>query len=88
MIVLMMIFVVYKIYGVGRDIAQNYRLPYYVTAQPYEEYPVVEYEAGGHIFYCPVNGDQTGYKSFPAAPGMYNGGFGGEDLKDGFRIMK
>jgi len=88
MIVLMMIFVVYKIYGVGRDIAQNYRLPYYVTAQPYEEYPVVEYEAGGHIFYCPVNGDQTGYKSFPAAPGMYNGGFGSEDLKDGFRIKK
>ena len=89
MIVLMMIFVIYKIYGVGRDIAQNYRLPYYVTAQPYEEYPVVEYEAGGHIFYCPAgDGDQTGYKSFPAAPGMYNGGFGGEDLKDGFRIKE
>lgn len=75
----------YKSVAVGREAARYIKEPFYVTAQPYEEFEVEAYEAEGHIFYRPVEGDRTGYECFPAAPLTYEGGFGGESLRDGFR---
>ena len=38
----------------------------------------------GTTFYLPVNGDQVGYKKYPAAELPYTENFLGDDIEDGF----
>ena len=61
------------------------KLPYYITAMDYEEYPTVSYEVNGLTFYRPESGDQTGYKNFPAGPSEFGYYLRGNSLKEGFK---
>ena len=41
---------------------------YFIRPGAYVEYPVGTIQKDGATFYCPVEGDQTGYECFPSVP--------------------
>lgn len=41
-----------------------------------------------YSFYCPVEGDQVGYDSFPSSPVEAQIQLRGDGIKDGFRYVE
>ena len=77
-------FLLYKGLALGREIVKDYTGDYWLVQKDYENYETYSYEIDGVTFYLPVEGDQTGYESFPAAPAVPRIGFLGEGIADGF----
>ena len=75
----------YKVYTMA-DYIYNTRLEScYIWQEDYGVYELESYEIEGETFYYPVNGDRTGYDSFPASPTKAELEFRGDSIKDGFR---
>ena len=74
----------YKGVALGRLIADSYVNDYWVLQKDYEIYETYPYKIEGVTFFCPVEGDQAGYESFPSSPTEAKIGFLGENLEDGF----
>lgn len=83
-VVLIALLLVYKGFALGREIVRSHTNDYWLVQKDYENYETYPYEIAGCVFYLPVEGDQTGYKSFPAAPSVPQITLRGEGLKDGF----
>ncbi len=83
-VVLAALFLLYKGFALGREVVRGYTGDYWVVQKDYENYETYSYEIDGVTFYLPVEGDQTGYESFPAAPAVPRIGFLGEGIAGGF----
>ncbi len=79
-------FILFKSFTTARECISHIRDPYYVTAEPYEEYPTESYTVNGLTFYKPVSGDQTGYEKFPAGPYEFYYSLRGTTPGDGFTV--
>jgi hypothetical protein len=69
-------------------IKQNLTEPYYIMQRDYETSEMTEYDMNGVTVYSPIEGQITGYQSFPASSYGYmitNTELRGKSLKDGFR---
>lgn len=86
--VLVMLILVYKGFALGREIAGSYVNDYWFTQKDYENYETRSYEIEGLTFYCPVEGDQVGYDSFPSSPQEAEIALLGEGAADGFRAAQ
>ena len=75
----------YKGFALGREIADSYENGYWLVQKDYENYETYAYEINGVTFYCPTEGDRTGYEAFPSSPVEARIAFLGEEMKDGFR---
>ena len=76
---------IYKGFALAREIAGAYSNDYWLVQKDYENYGTRSYEIEGVTFYCPVEGDQTGYDSFPSSPAEVEIRFLGDGIADGFR---
>lgn len=74
----------YKGAALGRLIADSHVNDYLVLQKDYENYETYPYKIEDVTFFCPVEGDRTGYESFPSSPTEAKIGFLGENLEDGF----
>lgn len=83
-VVMAALFVLYKGIALGQEIVRDYINDYWLVQKDYENYETYSYEIEGITFYLPVEGDQTGYESFPSAPAVPRIGFLGEGITDGF----
>ena len=83
-----MLILVYKGFALGREIAGSYVNDYWFTQKDYENYETRSYEIEGLTFYCPVEGDQVGYDSFPSSPQEAEIALLGEGAADGFRAAQ
>lgn len=83
-VVLTALILLYKGLALGREIARDYTGDYWLVQKDYENYETYSYEIDGVTFYLPVEGDQTGYESFPSAPAVPRIGFLGAGIADGF----
>jgi hypothetical protein len=63
----------------------NIKQPYYAHQKDYGEYSLASYEVNGVTFYYPIEGDQVGYKYFPAIPVRIDITFRGDDISSGFK---
>lgn len=79
---------VYKGFALCREIAGSYVNDYWFAQKDYENYETRPYEIEGLTFYCPVEGDQAGYDSFPSSPQEAKIGLLGEKISDGFRAAR
>lgn len=79
---------VYKGFALAREIAGSFVNDYWLVQKDYETYETYSYEIGGITFYCPAEGDQTGYDSFPSSPAEAEILFLGEGIADGFRAAE
>ena len=79
---------VYKGFALAREIAGSYVNDYWLVQKDYENYETRSYEIEGLTFYCPVEGDQAGYDSFPSSPQEAEIGLLGEGISDGFRAVE
>jgi len=75
----------YKLVWVVQYTWDNLPSPHYVIPQDYVTFELVEHRMDGQVFYTPVNGDRTGYYSFPSVPALYNVELRGNGYEDGFR---
>lgn len=82
------IFLVYKAAAFGREIAASYVNDYWICQKDYDNYETESYEIEGYTFYCPVEGDRTGYDDFPSSPVRAQIGLRGNGLEDGFYYLK
>jgi hypothetical protein len=57
----------------------------YAHQKDYGEYSLASYEVNGVTFYYPIEGDQVGYKYFPAIPVRIDITFRGDDISSGFK---
>lgn len=76
---------IYKGFALAREIAGAYSNDYWLVQKDYENYGTRSYEIEGVTFYCPVEGDQAGYDSFPSSPTEAEIRFLGDGIADGFR---
>lgn len=83
--VLVLLLLVYKGAALTREIADSYVNDYWIFQKDYEAYETRSYEIEGVTFYCPLEGDQTGYESFPASPVEAEITFLGDGVEEGFR---
>lgn len=74
----------YKLGAWGKETAERYSPEYFIVQKDYENYEVEEYRVEGITFYCPVEGDRTGYDAFPSSPSKAGIRLRGAGLKDGF----
>lgn len=72
----------------AKVVGSNFYIFNPVWQMDYGEYEVAEYKVNGQTFYYPVNGDQIGYKYFPAICYLKEFEFIGDEIKDGFYIAK
>ena len=72
----------------AKVVGSNFYISNPVWQMDYGEYEVAEYKVNGQTFYYPVNGDQIGYKYFPAICYLKEFEFIGDEIKDGFYIAK
>lgn len=79
---------VYKGVALCREIAGSYVNDYWFAQKDYENYETRPYEIEGLTFYCPVEGDQAGYDSFPSSPQEAEIGLLGEGISEGFRAAR
>lgn len=77
------IFLLYKGFALGKEIANSYVNDYWIAQKDYENYETSSYEINGVTFYYPIEGDRVGYQSFPSAPTKTQVEFLGEELSDG-----
>lgn len=78
----------YKFWAWGRETASGYSAEYFLAQKDYENYEVEEYWIEGVKFYCPVEGDRTGYEAFPSSPSKAGIKFRGTGLEDGFMSIE
>ncbi len=74
----------YKGFALARETAGSYGNDYWLVQKDYENYETRSYEIDGVTFYCPIVGDQVGYKSFPSSPSEADIAFLGAGIGDGF----
>lgn len=79
---------VYKGLALCRGIAGSYVNDYWFVQKDYENYETRPYEIEGLTFYCPVEGDQAGYDSFPSSPQEAEIELLGEGIGDGFAAIE
>lgn len=79
---------VYKGFALAREIAGSYVNDYWFAQKDYENYETRPYEIEGLTFYCPVEGDQAGYDSFPSSPQEAEIELLGEGIGDGFEAAE
>ena len=79
---------VYKGFALCREIAGSYVNDYWFVQKDYENYETRPYEIEGLTFYCPVEGDQAGYDSFPSSPQEAEIELLGEGIVDGFAAVQ
>ncbi len=77
----------YKVLAAGQYVSGNYLQEYYVWQADYGVYELESYEIEGVTFYYPLQGDRTGYDSFPSAPYKMSIEFRGDGMEDGFRRL-
>lgn len=82
------LFLVYKAFALGQGIISSYENDYWLLQKDYENFNVQSCEIEGVTFYYPVEGDQTGYDAFPAAPTRPQIAFLGKGIADGFRAAE
>ncbi len=75
----------YKGFALGRAIAGSHENGYWLVQKDYENYETYAYQINGVTFYCPTEGDRTGYEAFPSSPAEAKIEFLGEEIKGGFR---
>ena len=75
---------VYKSVALAKEIVTDYHNDYWLVQKDYDTYETAAYKIEGITFYYPVEGDQTGYESFPSSPTKAQIGFLGNGLQDGF----
>lgn len=78
------IFLLYKAAAFCREIAVAYVDDYWVSQKDYENFETAGYEIDGITFYYPIEGDQTGYESFPSSPVRANIKLRGDSIEGGF----
>lgn len=86
--VFMILILVYKGFALAREIAGSYVNDYWFAQKDYENYETRPYEVEGLTFYCPVEGDQAGYDSFPSSPQEAEIELLGEGIGDGFEAAE
>lgn len=82
--VFVVLFLLYKGFALARETAGCYVDDYWLVQKDYENYETRPYEIEGVTFYCPAEGDQVGYESFPSSPAEADIVFLGEGIADGF----
>ena len=75
---------VYKSVALAKEIVTDYHNDYWLVQKDYDTYETAAYKIEGITFYYPVEGDQTGYESFPSSPTKAQIGLLGNGLQDGF----
>lgn len=83
-VVIIGIFVIYKLAALGKELMTAYVNDYWVCQKDYDNYETMSYEIDGVTFYYPIEGDRTGYDSFPSSPAKAQISLRGYDIKDGF----
>lgn len=78
------VFLIYKLAAFGKELATSYVNDYWICQKDYDNYATLNYEIDGITFYYPVEGDRTGYESFPSSPTKANIGLRGSRIEDGF----
>lgn len=78
----------YKFWAWGKETAAGYSAEYFLVQKDYENYEVEEYWIEGVKFYCPAEGDRTGYEAFPSSPSKAGIKFRGTGLEDGFMSIE
>lgn len=78
----------YKFWAWGRETVSGYSAEYFLAQKDYENYEVEEYWIEGVKFYCPAEGDRTGYEAFPSSPSQAGIKFRGTGLEDGFMSIE
>lgn len=81
----LLLYGVYKIFMISVYIYGSCRTENYIWQADYGTYALKTYEIDGVTFYYPIEGDRTGYASFPSAPTHAAIELRGEGLKSGFR---
>ena len=81
--------VLYKSAMIVLEDSRHFDRSYILTQQDYGEYPVSEFEIDGTTIYYPTEGDQVGYKPFPAATHDMTGEieFYDGELKNGIKAV-
>lgn len=74
----------YKLWAWGKETAEGYSPEYFIVQKDYENYEVEKYRIEGITFYCPVEGDRTGYDAFPSSPSRAGIRLRGTGIDDGF----
>ena len=82
----LLLYGIYKLWAIGEYIYGCRQVENYVWQKDYGTYELKTYEIEGITFYMPVQGDQTGYEFFPAAPTKPNIEFRGDGMESGFRL--
>lgn len=82
------LFLAYKAVMFGKELAASYVNDYWICQKDYDNYETQSYEIDGVIFYYPVNGDQTGYDSFPSSPTQADIRLRGDTIRDGFSFYR
>ena len=85
---LIALFLLYKAAAFGRELAVFYVDDYWLYQKDYENYETRSYEIEGIRFYCPVEGDRTGYDSFPSSPAEARIRLRGDGIGDGFQYAE
>lgn len=85
---LILLFLVYKAAAFGKEIVTSYVNDYWLCQKDYDNYETKRYGIDGVVFYCPVEGDQVGYDSFPSSPAEARIHLRGGGIEDGFRYAE
>ena len=76
---------VFKAFTFSREQILNATGEYLIVQKDYGTYELMETRIDGVLFHKPVEGDRTGYETFPTVPyDMPNAALLGDDIKDGF----
>ena len=79
------LFLVYKMVAFSYELASSFNTEHLIAQQEYGSYELSTFDMNGYTFYVPVEGDRTGYNSFPAVPYDKGAELITDDIKDGFR---
>ncbi|MBD5521057.1 MAG: hypothetical protein HDR03_07490 [Lachnospiraceae bacterium] len=77
-------FILYKLAALGKELTVAYVNDYWICQKDYDNYETLSYEIDGVTFYYPIEGDRTGYESFPSSPLKAQIRLRGDDIRDGF----
>lgn len=75
----------YKVFIIGNLVWSERELPFYIWQQDYMKYELQEVPFGSEYVYVAIQGDRTGYASFPSIPGLNDVKLRGNSFKEGFR---
>lgn len=78
------IFILYKLAALGKELTGAYVNDYWLCQKDYDNYETLSYEIDGVTFYYPMEGDRTGYASFPSSPTKAQIRLRGDGIEDGF----